>query len=168
MPATTSQPAKTQPWKAHYSPVNKDQMTANQNYLVDNTGSLLIDGLCEGALHSELACARKETKAQPWKAHYSPVNKEQMTANQNYLVDNTGSLLIDGCCAGALHSELACARKETKAQPWKAHYSPVNKEQMTANQNYLVDNTGSLLIDGCCAGALHSELACVSKEGGND
>ena len=120
MPATTSQPAKTQPWKAHYSPVNKDQMTANQSYLVDNTGSILIDGICSGsgALHSELACARKETKAQPWKAHYSPVNKEHMTANQNYLVDNTGSLLIDGCCAGALHSELACASKEGGKDQW--------------------------------------------------
>lgn len=60
MAATTAKPAKTQPWKAHYSAVNKDQMSANQNYNTDNTGSLLIDGCCSGLLHSELACARKE------------------------------------------------------------------------------------------------------------
>ena len=182
MPATTTdQQPRTQPWKAHWSPVDMKCASANQNYMKDNTGSLLIDGVCNGDSFSELACARKETEApktQPWKAHWSPVDARSASANQNYMVDNTGSLLIDGCAgdlgssSGYLFSELACARKETEApktQPWKAHWSPVDARSASANQNYMVDNTGSLLIDGFSnpgdpgsgSGYLFSELACA-------
>ena len=90
--------------------------SANQIYMVDDTDSLLIDGVCEGGLPFELACARKETgapKAQPWKAHWSPVDMKSASANQNYMVDDTDSLLIDGAGSGHLFSELAfaCSRK---------------------------------------------------------
>ena len=88
--------------------------------------------------------------------------------------DNTGSLLIDGCVVASGFSELACARKETEApktQPWRAHWSPVDAKSASANQNYMVDNTGSLLIDGFTypggpgsgSGYLFSELACASN-----
>ena len=84
--------------------------------MVDDTDSLLIDGFCTGGPLSELVCARKETeapKAQPWKAHWSPVDMESASANQNYMVDDTNSLLIDGNCIGRPLSELAfaCSRK---------------------------------------------------------
>ena len=170
MLATTDQPPKDQPWKAHWSPVDQDSMTANQNYLVDDDGFLLIDGCNGGGFHAELACARKETKkskAQPWKAHWSPVDEGSMTANQNYLVDDAGSLLIDGVCGGEIPIELACARKEIKAsktQRWKAHWSPVDEGSMTANQNYRVDDADSLLIDGIDSGHPYIELACSRKE----
>lgn len=119
-----------------------------------NAGSLLIDGCCAGAFFSELAYARKEDKAikaQPWKAHWAPVDAKSASANQNYLKDSTDSLLIDGACNGDHYFELSCARKETKApkaQPWKTHWSPADKESGSASQNYLVDSTGTLLIDG--------------------
>ena len=115
MPATTVQQPKDQPWKAHWSPVDAASMSANQNYLVNDTGSLLIDGVCSGGPWAELACARKEpkaSKAQPWKSHWSPVDQHSRSANQNYLVDGAGSLLIDGECMGGFPSLLACARKE--------------------------------------------------------
>ena len=82
------------------------------------------------------------------------------------MVDHAGSLLIDGCCSGAFYSELACASKESgapKAQPWKAHWTPVDLQSASSNQNYMVDHTGSLLIDGACAGDPYSELACSRK-----
>ena len=164
---------KAQPWKAHWSPVDMKSASTNQNYMVDDTDSLLIDGCCASSLPSELACARKETeapKAQPWKAHWSPVDANSASANQNYMVDDNDSLLIDGVCQGAAFSELACTRKETeapKAQPWKAHWSPVDMKSASANQNYMVDDNDSLLIDGAGSGPgsgpgpghLFSELA---------
>ena len=54
-----------------------------------------------------------QRKAQPWKAHYSPVDMKSASANQNYMVDDTDSLLIDGVCVGDPPSELAfaCSRK---------------------------------------------------------
>ena len=54
-----------------------------------------------------------QRKAQPWKAHWSPVDTKSMSANQNYMVDDTDSLLIDGACSDHLFSELAfaCSRK---------------------------------------------------------
>lgn len=103
-----------------------------------------------------------ERKAQPWKDHWSPVDMKSSRTNQNYMVDDTDSLLIDGCSDNGLLSELACARKETeapKAQPWKAHWSPVDMKSASANQNYMVDDTDSLLIDGVCSGGPLSELA---------
>lgn len=181
---TTEQQPKMQPWKAHWSPVDMKSASANQNYMKDNTGSLLIDGFCSNPPFSELACARKENKApkaQPWKAHWSPIDMKSGSTNQNYMVDSTGSLLIDGAGPGAgsgsghLFSELVCARKETKApkaQPWKAHWSPVDMKSGSINQNYMVDSTGSLLIDGFGigpgtggpgSGHLFSELACSHK-----
>ena len=151
---TTDLQRKAQPWKAHWSPVDMKSASANQNYMVDDTDSLLIDGACEGLAPSELAYARKETeapKAQPWKAHWSPVDMKSASANQNYMVDDTDSLLIDGACEGLAPSELACARKETEApktQPWKSHWPPVNMQSSSPKQNYMVDDTNSLLIDG--------------------
>ena len=166
MPATTTDlENKAQPWKAHWSPVDMRSASVNQNYMVDDTDSLLIDGCSDGGALSELVCARKETeapKAQPWKAHWSPVDTKSASANQNYMVDDNDSLLIDGVCAGSPFSELVCARKETeapKAQPWKSHWSPVDTKSASANQNYMVDETDSLLIDGVCAGGPLSELA---------
>ena len=113
---TTDLQRKEQPWKSHWSPVDVKFASANQNYMVDDTDSLLIDGVCVGDPPSELACARKETeapKAQPWKSHWSPVDMRSASANQNYMVDDTDSLLIDGVCVGDPPSELAfaCSRK---------------------------------------------------------
>ncbi|KAL8805666.1 MAG: hypothetical protein Q9182_001810 [Xanthomendoza sp. 2 TL-2023] len=122
MPSIPSQLPKDQPWKAHWSPVNKTAETEGQKYLVDESGALLVDGVneCTSADHfSELACARKEpeaAKAQPWKSHWSAGNKASFEARK-YLVDESGNLLIDGDSSDAnfdRFSELAACCKADK------------------------------------------------------
>ena len=108
-------------------------------------------------------------KAQPWKAHWSPMT-ESMTG-YSYMTDTSGTLLIDGAsdCVNAVYfSELACARNESaaKAQPWKAHWSPMRNDTSNATV-YMTDGSGSLLIDGvqnCTSADSFSELACARKE----
>ncbi|KAI4101004.1 MAG: hypothetical protein L6R37_005133 [Teloschistes peruensis] len=88
----------------------------NQCYMKDNTGSLLIDGASGGhggfASGHGFACSRKEVttpKTQPWKAHWSP--KDAPGANQAYMEDDNGLLLIDGVCVGDPACELTCSRQ---------------------------------------------------------
>ncbi|KAI4250662.1 MAG: hypothetical protein LQ352_005308 [Teloschistes flavicans] len=163
---------KAQPWKAHWSP--KGTPGTNQNYMKDDSGSLLIDGCCSGACPDELVCSREEIghhKTQPWKAHWAPETTPKTTpgANQNYMKDDNGFLLIDGISNppgghGWDLEELVCSRKEietTKTQPWKAHWFP--KETSGANQNYMKDDSGRLLIDGACSDDPYFELSCSRK-----
>ncbi|KAL8772706.1 MAG: hypothetical protein Q9194_004530 [Teloschistes cf. exilis] len=119
MPTTSiDQEPKVQPWQAHWSP--KATPGPNQCYMKDDTGSLLIDGASggyggfsggNGFDLEELVCSRKEVttpKTQPWKAHWSP--KDTPGANQAYMEDDRGLLLIDGVCVGDPPCELTCSR----------------------------------------------------------
>ncbi|KAL8688295.1 MAG: hypothetical protein Q9224_004920 [Gallowayella concinna] len=177
MPTTTSSPPKAQPWKAHWSPMNKASETRGPKYLVDGSNTLLVDGVIiyvSGDRISELACARKDVEApkvQPWKTHWSTTNKAPNEGHK-YLVDGSGTLLVDGvhnCASADLFSELASARKEPeapKAQPWKTHWSTTNKAPNKGHK-YLVDGSGTLLVDGghtCASADLFSELSCARKE----
>ncbi|KAL8659039.1 MAG: hypothetical protein Q9202_007313 [Teloschistes flavicans] len=162
---------KAQPWKAHWAP--EATPGANQCYMKDDNGFLLIDGVSNSpGGHwglEELVCSRKEiatTKIQPWKAHWAP--KATPGANQCYMKDDNGFLLIDGISnPPGGHwglEELVCSRKEiatTKTQPWKAHWFP--KETSGANQNYMKDDSGRLLIDGACSDDPYFELSCSRK-----
>lgn len=58
----------------------------------------------------------KPAKAQPWKAHWSPVSKSSSApkAKAQNLVDKSGALLIDGDAGGGGWWELLGAQKEEK------------------------------------------------------
>ncbi|KAL8811596.1 MAG: hypothetical protein Q9223_007498, partial [Gallowayella weberi] len=114
MPTTTSQLPKDQPWKAHWSSENKAAKAEDQKYLVNESGTLLVDGAGSAGPISELACARKEpeaAKAQPWKSHWSAGNNVPLE-DQKYLVNESGTLLVDGAGSAGLVSELAACCKE--------------------------------------------------------
>ena len=110
MPASTSEASKAQPWKANWPPAKQSQTTAG--HMVDDSGSLLIDGDCidYGLVLAEFACSRKETEA---KANW-PGAENAAKTGRKYMVDDSDALLIDGGDSGPGHcfTELACSRKE--------------------------------------------------------
>ncbi len=152
----TSEVPKAQPWKANWPPANSSE-TAGNKYMVDDSGALLIDGVAQppfagGHGFSELVCANKETeapKAQPWKANWPPAKLASEPTGHKYMVDDSGTLLVDGASGGGPggFSELVCAKKEV----------------------YTVDESGTLLVDGAIIDTLGDgglgfrELVCASK-----
>ena len=76
----------------------KDASKTTHQYMVDDAGALLIDGVGggdPGGFFVELACSNKDT-------------------GHTYLVDDSGSLLIDGVDGGRpdnFYTELACSRQ---------------------------------------------------------
>ncbi|KAG6991105.1 hypothetical protein G7Y79_00057g090870 [Physcia stellaris] len=129
MPAMTTEVAKAQPWKTHWSPNSKStSSTAGQEYLASSIGNLIVDGIVQGGSpkrFSELACSEKEDsstateapKAQPWKAHWSPNDNKNAsdTTGQQYLAGSNGKVIVDGIVQGGSpdrFSELASSSKK--------------------------------------------------------
>ena len=124
--------------------------------MVDDSGALLVDGASGGPPGGddgffELVCANREIEApktQPWKANWPPAKLLSETSGHKYMVDDSGTLLVDGAgspgSGGPGFSELVCARKEV----------------------YMVDDSGALLIDGIILDPPCFELACASKRTG--
>ena len=115
MPASTSEVPKAQPWKASWPPANNAAKAGGHQYISDDTGALLIDGMhnCASAdLFADLVCSRNDTepsKAQPWKANWPPAQNAAKTGHQ-YISDDSGALLIDGmhnCTSADAFAELA-------------------------------------------------------------
>ncbi len=156
MPAITSEVLKAQPWKANWPPAKLSETTGHK-YMVDDSGALLVDGASGGPPGGddgffELVCANREIEApktQPWKANWPPAKLSSETSGHKYMVDDSGTLLVDGASGGGPggFSELVCAKKEV----------------------YAVDDFGALLVDGAIIDTLGDgglgfrELVCASK-----
>ena len=71
------------------------------------------------------------------------------------MTDTTGAALVDGCGApvelgGVGFFGLCCQKEQAKsrAQPWKANWSPEKHAVDGGHPQYLSDENGAALVDG--------------------
>ena len=120
MSSTASEDSRVQPWKAHW-PAAENDSKSTLKYRADDSGSLLVDGVCTNGEMGlcELARSSKEDEAlkvTTAKTAYCFVllSKDVQSDRKKYLVDDSGSLLVDGMCSGGWGMglcELARSRK---------------------------------------------------------